>query len=452
MPSPGFSIEGGKLHLAESLFATWRFKIRCPNCVGNRLKPGFIKDEAGKGSKDGQSRRQWACQRSNGKGVTTKCPRASCTDFIALATQQLDPAVLATTISDVCARFPPDQEEYSNLRAYRGFLSPQLPISMTSSRSHITESSAFPSSHSSTTTQSSISSHATGNSGKRKAEEQSALPLTKAARHNRAQEQRKDTTFQTTSALASAVEPLESLVEMSKIWDQQLKLLKMFLTPSPHATPATSSDSISPPFLTSSPPPQSSPPSTSSPPTSSRDSPYVAPLPLASTPLTPLVAFQTEMITSSPMPPHIQRRHFASDAVIPSTYPDDLSSSPVLQTGNQSAAAILQGIAGAKDLSSRAWGEEAASSPSSVSQAPSSGDTIVLPVHEKDPSRRAGILVEQFRKAGKLRRVEIRQVARDEGIYHQFQTFLNYRQPLMPKNPNSRTSQQKDELKCSAQK
>ena len=431
MSSPGFSIEGGKLYLAESLFATWKLKIRCPNCVGNCLKPGFIKDEAGKGSKDGQSRRQWACQRSNGKGATTKCPRATCTDFIALATQQLDPAVLATVIADVFAKFPPDQEQYSNLRPYRSFLSPQLPVSMTSSQSHITESSLLPLSHSLTTTQSSISSHSAEKPGKRKAEEECALPSTKTERHNRVQEQREETPFRTTSAMESAVEPLESLVEMSKIWEQQLKLLKIFLTPSPHATPARSSISATPPFMTSTPP------------ASTQDSLYP-----------PAETQQTTSITCSPptsSPPAISPdliRHFASDAVIPSTYPEELSSSPVPDTPGQSAATILEGIRGAKELSRQALTDTPASSPGQISnpQVPSSSNTILLPIHETNPSKRAMILVEQFQRAGKIRRVEIRQVARNEGIYHQFQMFLNHRQPLKPKDMNQ---QKKPELKCS---
>jgi hypothetical protein len=86
-------------------------------------------------------------------------------------------------------------------------------------------------------------------------------------------------------------------------------------------------------------------------------------------------------------------------------------------------------------------------------QAPSPGNAILLPIHETNPSRRARILGEQFRGVGKIQRVEIRQMARDEGIYHHFQMFLSHRQTLTPKNANSPANKRKKpELKCSEQK
>jgi hypothetical protein len=108
----------------------------------------------------------------------------------------------------------------------------------------------------------------------------------------------------------------------------------------------------------------------------------------------------------------------------------------------------------AKELSRRAlMNDTPDSSPTLASQTPTgSGHTIELPIHETDPCRRARILVEQFRGAEKKQRIEIRQLARDEGLYHQFQTFLN-RQALMPKDTNSPISQRiKPEPKCSEKK
>lgn len=47
-PHSRFLAEGGKFHLAEALFNACKFKIRCPDCPGNLIQPGFIKDVAGK--------------------------------------------------------------------------------------------------------------------------------------------------------------------------------------------------------------------------------------------------------------------------------------------------------------------------------------------------------------------------------------------------------------------
>lgn len=63
-PAP-FNGEGGTFYLADALFHTFKYQIRCPRCVGNSTEPGFIKDQAGKPAQDGGKRRYWACQYSN---------------------------------------------------------------------------------------------------------------------------------------------------------------------------------------------------------------------------------------------------------------------------------------------------------------------------------------------------------------------------------------------------
>lgn len=122
-PPPRHAEEGGKLYLAERLFHLFPHKIRCPQCKGDPLKPGFIKDQAGKGDKNRVSRRQWSCQRSNARNaVLPKCSRVTCTDFIALARKQLqsddfDHAVRETYIQRC------EYGDYPDLRAYWELLS-----------------------------------------------------------------------------------------------------------------------------------------------------------------------------------------------------------------------------------------------------------------------------------------------------------------------------------------
>src|ERR1700716_3545066 len=99
-----FIAEGGKFHLAEALFNAFKYKIRCPRCAGNATQPGFIKDAGGKGGKDGQPRRLWACQRSNSRSATTRCGRATCTEYIDLARKQLDDEQFNDVLQRVCQK------------------------------------------------------------------------------------------------------------------------------------------------------------------------------------------------------------------------------------------------------------------------------------------------------------------------------------------------------------
>lgn len=114
-----FILEGGRYYLATALFDAYRFRIRCEICKGNDQQPGFIKDQAGKAGSQGQARRQWACQRSNGPRVTSKCPRVSCTEYIELAQRQLTPQEFRQVWEKVCEDHPPVNEEFALLQAYR---------------------------------------------------------------------------------------------------------------------------------------------------------------------------------------------------------------------------------------------------------------------------------------------------------------------------------------------
>ena len=64
-PGIKWSLEGGKYHLAEVLFTTFRYQIRCPVCREQNQEPGFIRDQAGKPTQDGAKRRYWNCRYSN---------------------------------------------------------------------------------------------------------------------------------------------------------------------------------------------------------------------------------------------------------------------------------------------------------------------------------------------------------------------------------------------------
>lgn len=91
VPTPtGYTHEGGRRYLAEALFTAHAVDIRCPACIGNPTRAGFIKDAAGKSTKDGLNRRQWRCQRTNGRAAAGKdCPRVSCTQYIEIARKTL---------------------------------------------------------------------------------------------------------------------------------------------------------------------------------------------------------------------------------------------------------------------------------------------------------------------------------------------------------------------------
>src|SRR6266699_613541 len=108
---PRFHIEGGKFHLAEALFDSFKFKVRCPQCAGNPRDPGFIKDQGGKSGPNQERRRLWGCQRSNSRNTTSpRCGRVTCTEYINLASKQLDQAQFTSALERVIQTFPPDQE------------------------------------------------------------------------------------------------------------------------------------------------------------------------------------------------------------------------------------------------------------------------------------------------------------------------------------------------------
>jgi hypothetical protein len=378
-PHSHFAIEGGKFFLAEALFHSFKYNIRCSHCVGNRSQPGFIKDQGGKVGNN-QARRQWACQRSNGRGITSKCPRASCTEYIDLAIDQLDRTQVLKVVAQVCHQYPPDREEYAHLQAYQPELeggSVNTPLEQQRPE-------------------------------KRKAVDDLKTPNVKTARcvsHPRLQDAR---LFQAGAALQSAVEPLQALVRMSQTWGEQLELLQTLL--------ASRLDSL---FIPSDPTSSASIRTHVSSTTAPSSSPFSSfhntepPLPIPSSPL------------CQPIRPDQQSD---LDVAIPSTHLEErvevILSSPTPSTN--------QGIEGAKCLSQLALDRHPLK-PIKPSPSPAvrhSVDPYNIVVEDTSPSSKAKLLARQFRQASKIKRVDIRMRAREEGIYSLLQRYLSYQETL----------------------
>lgn len=383
-PPKDFVLEGGKYHLAEALFNAFKFKIRCPHCVGNPREAGFIKDQGGKGGPDGQRRRLWTCQRSNSRRATIgRCSRASCTEYIDLAIQQLQPTQFTELLDGVCQRFPPERDEYAALQGYANLdpgvsTSPSTPVSSLLSQTL---------------------------SRKRKAEEELLGPE-KTTRHAQIQE-RRESSGPDSSTLQSTLQHLESLLEMSKTWQEQHKMLTI--------------------FLTSSSPPQPTPSSQ----TPSWSSPSLAP-----------------------------ERVFSSDATVPCTYPEDeLSSSPLSPSSDATKSVKGEPSSSIPERPSKCAGPVRAyvgaavlershdSTPATHLQSSSpppatdiDASPVIPPVKlSSDPMDRVRALVQRFQQAGShpatatQQRRTIRQQARAEGLHTSFQSLL--KQDVSTLNP-----------------
>lgn len=221
LSSPQFVEEGGKFHLAEAFFNLFKFEIRCPHCAGNPLKPGFIKDEGGKGGKEGQSRRMWRCQRSNSRAATGTCSRATCTEYISLAQKQLNRTQFTEVLEQVCRQFPPDQEAYAALQGYVSSERSRTPTPPPPTSSQASQ--ALPK--------------------KRKADEELPCP-NKATRHAQFQTRQAPLTPDR-SSLQSTLQSLEFMIEMSKTWQKQYQMLTIFLSSSSPPQPTLASETLS---------------------------------------------------------------------------------------------------------------------------------------------------------------------------------------------------------------
>lgn len=253
MPEKCFAEEGGKLHLAEALFFRHKFQIRCPKCVGNPNRPGFIKDEAGKGDKEGRPRRQWACQRSNSKGSLYRCPRISCGEYINLARQDLDQQQFQKVLQPVSQRYPPSQEAYAILQTYDLTAHP-FETKAASPRPRTTSAECVAYANSLTT---SSTSPRTTDRKRKTIEEESAVPIKRIQLESITESARSEpvdppshrqvdpflTSNEISRSLKKALYLLDDLVQIGQDWKEQQQSITLFLqssSPILHEIPSSS--------------------------------------------------------------------------------------------------------------------------------------------------------------------------------------------------------------------
>ena len=399
-----FVEERGRFYLAEALFAAFKFQIRCPHCPGNTLKPGFIKDTAGKGGREGQARRQWTCQRSNSKTNLTRCPRASCTEYIDLARGQLQPRQFQDVLERVCQRLQPEQEEYQVLNAYTNPTGTPVAHRGVSSSSHDPSTAAEPSdSHDPSSAEPSPHRDSSLPSAprKRKAEEE-LPPLHKAARHAQVQRRQQATGIDATLAESfhTAHRCLQYMVEISKTWQEQYEMMSIFLaTSSPRPTPSSTM------------PPRSSP---------------------------------------TQLPRHVP----SSYSTVPCTYPDEEVSSLSLDPSLEGTRRVTEPSSSTSASSNPGplRADVRAAVPSSSAESTKSPQSQLDSDHLFDPLKRAKGLVDLFHRIKNepgdptQRRKAIRRQAREEGIQGEFQKLLYLGSRDPPTTPTA------PELKCSDRK
>ena len=140
---PRFADEGGRQPLAQALFDSYKYKIRCPTCPGTVGAKGFNLDSAGKSSRDNRPRRYFACQRSNSRGSPDACRRASCAQYIRLARNQLKPLDFADIVRLVRDDFERGSESYNALGTYLPTGSSPISPNLSSPRRSSTNDSVF---------------------------------------------------------------------------------------------------------------------------------------------------------------------------------------------------------------------------------------------------------------------------------------------------------------------
>jgi hypothetical protein len=425
---PRFAPENGKLALAELLFARHKYLIRCPTCPGNSHQPGFIKDQAGKTTSDGLTRRQWACQRSNGRLVAPRCSRVSCTEYIGIAQIVLDPAQFRAEVEEIL-----DQQDSRDSRdtLLGTYLLPRVSnstISDLDSSSRSVCSSAEPQ----------------GILGwKRKASIDDEEPVRPVKQRQISANGEKTER----SLISMAAVPLSELVDIGKLCAVQLAHLDLWLAssqsrlsprpalssfpsvskPTPvhlfsnalssldnpsvfiprpsfyDASVASSSSSLHMPDVSIPRPPPHVPNVTASP----------------STIYTSSVEISPDILPDGNAPPPSSM----PEKVIPSTYPDDtLSSSFDEIAAAQDQLDSLHGLREAKKLS-QAGARMPRSSPP---PAPSSAATRRASIPTPDSMTRADQLVQCFRASNPAQRQQIRKQARDDGVYPLFQQRLKH--------------------------
>ena len=95
-----YSPESGKFLLAEELYESNSFEIRCqqPDCRKDPAGAGFKKDSGGNKDVQGRSRRLWRCRRKTCRKTVP------CTEFIKIAKSALTGPAFKRVLDSVCAR------------------------------------------------------------------------------------------------------------------------------------------------------------------------------------------------------------------------------------------------------------------------------------------------------------------------------------------------------------
>lgn len=112
--------DSGRWELAEALFTTFGQQIYCSECQDDPQNNIFTRDLAGKDSRDGKQRRQWACRRTNSRRRESeiRCPRQSNQTFISTARQQLGELVFQQVLQDTIAEFTLEELRLTTLGTY----------------------------------------------------------------------------------------------------------------------------------------------------------------------------------------------------------------------------------------------------------------------------------------------------------------------------------------------
>lgn len=112
--------DSGRWKLAEALFTAFGQQIHCSECLDDPQNSIFTRDLAGKDSRDGKPRRQWACRRTNSRGRQSeiRCPRQSNQTYIATAREQLGELVFQQVVQETIAQFTTEELRFTTLGTY----------------------------------------------------------------------------------------------------------------------------------------------------------------------------------------------------------------------------------------------------------------------------------------------------------------------------------------------
>jgi hypothetical protein len=208
---------------------------------------------------------------------------------------------------------------------------------------------------------------------------------------------------------------------MSDTWSKHLELLKIFLSSSQSSGSLSSESSVVPA-------------------SSAADDSFQSSSPVSGeacrSVIQPRGQSRETRFSESPVPESTVQ----PPTVIPSTYPEECSS-PIASSCSHNtteAAEILHGFRSATQLSQMALENHARnptkqSVPQTSDQTPISTDATIIVPEDATKLNLAVVLANQFQTADKIRRVEIRNIAREKKVSQEFQKLVGFRQQLQAK-------------------